>query len=44
LVLNEFGDFPMMRRMLINLKKRAEQPAALPLGHVRIGIGQEKST
>jgi hypothetical protein len=25
LVLNEFGDFPMMRRMLLNLKRRAER-------------------
>jgi hypothetical protein len=24
LVLNEFGDFPMMRRMLLGLKRRAE--------------------
>jgi hypothetical protein len=24
LVLNEFGDFPMMRRMLLNVKRRAE--------------------
>jgi hypothetical protein len=31
LVLNEFGDFPMMRRMLLGIKRRAEtqaQPAA----------------
>jgi hypothetical protein len=26
LVLNEFGDFPMMRRMLLGLKARAESP------------------
>jgi len=24
LVLNEFGDFPMMRRILLTLKQRAE--------------------
>lgn len=28
LILNEFGDFPMMRRMLINIKRRAEQDRA----------------
>jgi hypothetical protein len=28
LVLNEFGDFPMMRRMLLTLKQRAETTAA----------------
>jgi len=27
LVLNEFGDFPMMRKMLRTLKRRAEGPA-----------------
>ena len=27
LVLNEFGDFPMMRKMLLNLKRLAETPA-----------------
>jgi hypothetical protein len=29
LVLNEFGDFAMMRRMLLNLKRRAEGSARL---------------
>jgi hypothetical protein len=28
IALNEFGDFPMMRKMLLTLKERAEQPAA----------------
>ena len=26
LILNEFGDFPMMRRMLLGIKARAESP------------------
>jgi hypothetical protein len=26
LVLNEFGDFPMMRRMLLGIKARVESP------------------
>ena len=26
LLLNEFGDFPMMRRMLLGIKARAESP------------------
>ena len=28
LLLNELGDFPMMRRMLINIKRRAERSSA----------------
>jgi hypothetical protein len=31
LFLNEFGDFPMMRRMLRTIKQRAEGPAATPV-------------
>ena len=30
LLLNEFGDFPMMRRMLLRIKQRAENMAATP--------------
>ncbi len=36
LVLNEFGDFPMMRRMLLNIKQRAEtKPPWMSLAHHR---------
>ena len=38
LILNEFGDFAMMRRMLLGIKRRAEQAASDDLPEIRQGL------
>ena len=37
LVLNEFGDFPMMRKMLLTLRRRAEDSDPRAAAHVALG-------